>query len=297
MNIHSFSELSEEQKRNIYQFANSFEYKSSFGSYEEMSRLFEGIIFDYGKSLFSLWEEGRLLGTLGAISKEAAARGEIFITAINIKEHDIIMLEPLLTKAFDYCSDFKAARFRLGVMYDRFYLIPEVEKCGFKEADRNLVMKYTGNAVKLQEDAEKCFNPLSPESIKDYQRVESAAFLQAPNGGAVEDDDLQDLLEEYRESDLAGVLYVNGIAAGTYTLRIKEDTGWIESIGVAPDFQGKGIGRLLLLKSVEVLQGKEVPEIKLSVFSSNSRAVQLYLKSGFKVESEQSIWYERKKEG
>lgn len=293
MIIHSFSELTEEQKRNIYQLMNSFEYKSSFESFEEMAHFFDGVVFDYGRSFFSIWEENRLLGTLGATPKEAAAKGEIFLTAINIKEQNADVLDPLLKKAFDYCSDFNTAKFRLGVMHDRHYLIPAVKKCGFGEADRNLVMIYNGGSVKPQEEDTNIFKSLCPENIKDYQRVESAAFLQAPNGGAVEDDELQDLLEEYQGSDLAGVFYKSGMPAGTYTLRIKEDAGWIESIGVAPEFQGKGIGRILLHKSVEVLQHKDVPKIKLSVFSSNERAVQLYLKSGFTVESEQSIWYEK----
>ena len=293
MRICSFNELSEEQKRNIYQFINSFEYKSSFESCEEMTRFFEGIVFDHGDSHFSLWEGSELLGTLGAITKEASARGEIFLTALNIKEQHSAMLELLLSKAFDYCSRFQGIKFRLGIMYDRHYLIPAVEKSGFKEADRNLVMLYAGNAVKLHDDSEKCFKALCPECIKDYQRVESAAFLQAPNGGAVEDDELQELLDEFSGTNMAGIFYADGAPAGTYTLRLKEDAGWIESIGVAPEFQGRGIGRTLLYKSVEVLQAAGVPKIKLSVFSSNARAKQLYLKSGFMIESEHSIWYEK----
>lgn len=293
MEIYSFNELSEDQKRNIYQLMNSFESKSSFTSYEEMAGFIGGIVFDRGRSFFSLWEGGKLLGTLGAISKEAEVRGEIFITGINIKGLNIDVFEPLLSKALDYCSDFKDVRFRLGVMSDRNYLIPVVEKCGFREANRNLVMKYCGGIVKLQEEDDNCFKPLCPENIKDYQRVESAAFLQAPNGGAVEDEELPELLEEYQGNNLAGIFYKAGMPSGTYTLRIKDGAGWIESIGVAPDSQGRGIGRILLNKSIQVLQGKEVPEIKLSVFSSNDRAVQLYLKSGFQVESEHSIWYER----
>lgn len=293
MQIYSFNELSEEQKRNIYQLINSFEGNSSFESYEEMSDFFNGVVFDYGKSHFSLWEDDKLQGTLGVIAKEAAARGEIFITGINISEQNTGIFEPLLLKAFDYCSGIEPARFRLGIMPDRHYLIPIAVKCGFKEADRNLIMKYLGGPISLKDEKDRSFKTLSPECIKDYQRVESAAFLQAPNGGAVEDDELEDLLNEYQGSNLAGVFYDNGLPSGTYTLRIKEDAGWIESIGVAPEAQGRGIGRLLLHKSIEVLQGKGVPEIKLSVFKANTRAVELYLKSGFTVEREHSIWYER----
>jgi len=52
-----FSELSERQKRNIYQFIESFKCKNTFETYEEMTKLYAGIVFDYGSSHFSLWKE------------------------------------------------------------------------------------------------------------------------------------------------------------------------------------------------------------------------------------------------
>ncbi|HYF82194.1 MAG TPA: GNAT family N-acetyltransferase [Clostridia bacterium] len=293
MRIYSFNELSEEQKRNIYQFTDSFKSKNSYGSYDEMVKLYEGVAFDHGSSYFSLWDDKRPVATIGVISKEAEARGEIFLVCINIKEQDSHKLSKLLSKAYDYCSGIKAAKFRLGVMHDRYYLISELEKSGYVEVNRNLIMRYCGGNIGFEEDMDKCFKPLSPENIKDYQRVESAAFLQAPNGGVVEDEELQGLLDEYCGSNLAGVFYAEDIPAGTYTLRIKDDDGWIESIGVAPEYQGRGIGRMLLHKSIKVLQAVGVKNIKLSVFDTNTRALTLYKKDGFEVESEPSIWYEK----
>ncbi|HWR60962.1 MAG TPA: hypothetical protein VN580_05085 [Clostridia bacterium] len=72
--ICAFSELSEEQKRNIYQFVSSFEYSGGFDSFEEMSGFYGGIAFGNGSSHFSLWEEGGPVGTLGVIAKNAAGR-------------------------------------------------------------------------------------------------------------------------------------------------------------------------------------------------------------------------------
>ncbi len=293
MRIYSFNELTEEQKRNIYQFIRSFKAKTSFESCEEMTKLFGGIIFDHGSSHFSLWEDGRLIGTIGVISKEAEARGEIFLVGINIKEQDSLRLSELLSRAYDYCSGIKAAKFRLGVTDDKYYLIPELEESGYKEVDRNLTMIYCGSNTGIEEDMDNCFKPLSAENIKDYQRVESAAFLQAPNGGVVEDEELQGLLDEYCGTDLAGVFYEENIPAGTYTLKIKDNEGWIESIGVAPESQGRGVGRKLLHKSIKILQGMGTNIIKLSVFNSNIRALTLYKKDGFEVESVPSIWYEK----
>jgi ribosomal protein S18 acetylase RimI-like enzyme len=293
MKLHSFSELSAEQKKSMYRFIESFKYQNNYESYEEMTRFYEGIVFDYGKSHFSLWEDNQPIATLGVISKDAAVRGEIFILSINIKEQNVDCLEILLSRAFDYCSDIKDARFMFGIMHDRYYLIPAVLKSGFKESYKNLVMRYHGSVAEQDEEADKHFKTICPENIKDYQSVENAAFLQAPNGGMIEDEELQDLLEEYCGANMAGVFYEDNEPAGTYTLKIMDNNGWIDSIGVAPGFQRRGIGKKLLFRSIRVLQAAGAEKIELSVFNINTRAVNLYFKSGFQVESEHSIWYEK----
>jgi ribosomal protein S18 acetylase RimI-like enzyme len=178
-------------------------------------------------------------------------------------------------------------------MNDRFYLIPEVKKNGFHEVYRNLVMKYEGADIVQKSEENDCFKTLCPENIKDYQKVENAAFLQAPNGGAIEDEELQDYLDEYYGSNLAGIYYEESVPAGVYTLKIKNNIGLIESIGVNPEFHRRGIGRKLLHKSILVLQNTSVEKVVLSVFNNNTRAVGLYLKDGFVQESEHSIWFEK----
>lgn len=293
MRIYSFNELSEEQKRNVYLFITSFPFKGGFESYEEMAKLHGGVAFDHGCSYFSLWEDAKVIATLGVVSKEAEARGEIFLVSINIKEEEIDQLEMLLSRAFEYCGHINGAKYKLGIMYDRYYLIPNVKKSGFKEIYRNLVMQYNGGNVILQDETNKCFKTLCPENIKDYQKVENAAFLQAPNGSVIEDEELQGLLDEYCGTNMAGVFYEDDKPAGTYTLRIRNSVGWIEGIGVSPEYQGRGIGRKLLYKSVKVLQDAEAEKVKLSVFNTNTRALGLYVKSGFVLESEYSIWYEK----
>lgn len=115
-----------------------------------MIRFYGGVVFDYGNSCFSLWEDNKLIGTLGVMSKDAEVRWEIFLVSINIKGKDIDKLGLLLSKAFNYCSGIKA-RFKFGIMHDRYYMIPAVEKSGFKETYRNLVMRYQGGRIISQE--------------------------------------------------------------------------------------------------------------------------------------------------
>lgn len=293
--IRTFSELSVGQKRNIYQFINSFEYTGGFGSCEAMSAFYGGIAFDNGNSHFSLWEDDQPVGTLGVVAKEAAIRNEIFLTAIFLKESGKDRLTQLLSKAYQYCSGVSAGSCKLGLNHDRYYLMPVVKSCGFNEVYRYYEMNYNGSAVSLPQATEQCFRSLDPENVWDFQRVHNAAFLLAPNGAAIENSELPEYLEEYEGNSLAGIYYESGIAAGVYMLKLKDNEGYIDGIGTEPRFHGRGIGKKLLLWSIQVLQLAGAKKISLSVFDSNKKAFDMYLRQGFKVEREHSVWFEKKR--
>lgn len=67
------------------------------------------------------------------------------------------------------------------------------------------------------------------------------------------------------------------------------------SIGVSPSFQGKGIGRFLLLNLDRILVEKGITQFGLSVRRSNKRALQFYERQGFVNEGETwlSVYYVR----
>jgi ribosomal protein S18 acetylase RimI-like enzyme len=67
-----------------------------------------------------------------------------------------------------------------------------------------------------------------------------------------------------------------GFIAGD--VRRRDRTGWIATVGVLPDFRGRGIGESLILECEKKL---EMPRIKLSVRASNEAAIRLYLRLGY----------------
>lgn len=60
---------------------------------------------------------------------------------------------------------------------------------------------------------------------------------------------------------------------------IKEGRGWITTIEVHPDYQGKGFGRALLTKAEDALG---MPTIRLTTRKSNVEAIRLYENNGYK---------------
>lgn len=66
-------------------------------------------------------------------------------------------------------------------------------------------------------------------------------------------------------------------------LRPKSDMGHIGTLGIAirKEYRGRGIGRELLKKALELSEGKFLI-VKLEVFTINKGAIQLYKEMGFK---------------
>lgn len=61
----------------------------------------------------------------------------------------------------------------------------------------------------------------------------------------------------------------------------KEDSFELERIYVLSDYQGKGIGRQLLDKAIQLAKEKKASYIWLGVWEENKSAIQFYKKNGF----------------
>ncbi|MFC1999209.1 GNAT family N-acetyltransferase [Chloroflexota bacterium] len=71
-----------------------------------------------------------------------------------------------------------------------------------------------------------------------------------------------------------------------------ERKGRIHMIGVLPEYQGEGIGRVLLLAGLSCLKSRQVDVVELTVHSENVPARALYESVGFKFASS-SLWYQK----
>lgn len=62
----------------------------------------------------------------------------------------------------------------------------------------------------------------------------------------------------------------------------KEKRGYVSNLAVDPEYEGKGIGRLLLEKGEAWAETQGYDKLTLYVFSENSRARRIYEEYGFK---------------
>lgn len=77
------------------------------------------------------------------------------------------------------------------------------------------------------------------------------------------------------------VAVLNGLVIGTSWMTFDGRRIHLHHFGIHPDYQRKGIGELLAKESIRFAQSKGY-QIKLEVHQSNSAAINLYTKLGFK---------------
>lgn len=70
-----------------------------------------------------------------------------------------------------------------------------------------------------------------------------------------------------------------------------EDLIFIEAIGVAGDYQGKGLGKNLLRTGIQYAADSGSPGVMLSVNGENDKAADMYFREGFKKEALYKCYY------
>lgn len=124
-----------------------------------------------------------------------------------------------------------------------------------------------------------------PEDDAEVLRVNAAAFAHHPEQGSM---DAANLAERMAEEwfDPAGLLVAEldgrpGLAGFHWTKRHSPELGEVYVVGVDPDAQGHGLGRLLTLAGLHHLADGGAREVLLYVESDNEPAVKVYSRLGF----------------
>ncbi|MGH3334761.1 MAG: mycothiol synthase [Nocardioides sp.] len=123
-----------------------------------------------------------------------------------------------------------------------------------------------------------------PADDQQLLRVNAAAFADHPEQGAM---DATNLAERMAEPwfDPAGLLVAedgDGSLLGFHwTKQHSPELGEVYVVAIAPEAQGRGLGRVLTLAGLRHLAGLGVAEVLLYVESDNRPAIALYSRLGF----------------
>ena len=97
---------------------------------------------------------------------------------------------------------------------------------------------------------------------------------------------LSEYSEKISKKSLQACYYVNGDLVGMsafYTNNQKEKIAYISIICIKEDYQGKGIGKILLNETIKHIKTMGFHSIKMEVNKKNKRSFNLYKKFGFDI--------------
>ncbi|MEE1006469.1 MAG: ribosomal protein S18-alanine N-acetyltransferase [Acutalibacteraceae bacterium] len=124
---------------------------------------------------------------------------------------------------------------------------------------------------------------LEPRHIKEIARLEELCFSEPWSE--------EGILESYRLGTRFFVAEADRRIAGYIGIKAVIDEGYITNIAVFPELRRKGIAKALLNKVFEFAKEKELSFVSLEVRPSNTPAVSLYQKTGFKEEGRRKDFY------
>lgn len=144
--------------------------------------------------------------------------------------------------------------------------------------------------------------PLSLQPLCEFSQAQQLALLAAVGHDSLDSRPLRDvlsveeLLAGFYQQDPQAPLHwyavgYHGVTVGALLMAPRPALGrWeLMLMGLTTDWRGKGLGRALLNKALELAQQAGVQEITLSVDNVNLPAKQLYLQAGFLCYSQQCL--------
>lgn len=308
LEIRPFTALNETEQQALFDFVSRA--GATAPNLEAMRHSMTGVWYDGGRNLLTLWTApDRPVGTIGVITKDAQARAEVFLTYLCVDPTRAAdALPQLLQAAYGLARPAAGVApdvvVRLGVSPMQEYLIPDLEREGFRFAYSILEMVLAGQPG-LKPGARQGLSPLPPgptagavrfepvtlATVDDYVAIHNAAFLGSPNGALTDSAAVAEELAAADFLDQYQLGYMDGLPAVTLAFTVKGSVGNLDLLAVAPGFQGRGLGRAGLGRALEALAARGVSEVRLQVVEINTPAVTLYMDRGFVVERTQSRWF------
>ncbi|MGE5674037.1 MAG: GNAT family N-acetyltransferase [Mycobacterium leprae] len=295
MQIASFAVLTERQRQQFFEAIRARGLSAAFADEAEMEHHLLGPAFEAGRTYLTLWEGEALAGAVGVVVREIAVKREAFLTLLYVftTEAESVLVR-LLQAAYIVIGGSPGVDaetvVKIGVSERDSHLQRPLERAGWRTAYRVLDMARPVEGA-LSSGAALHFAPLTAENEMDFLTVANAAFLGSPNGAQLVPEQVEEMRREARSAQFLQVGYADGQPAAVLEVDIRDEVGQIQTVGVAPAFQGRGLGRATVARTLQVLAEGGARQAHLQVVDANASAVALYKACGFVVDRVVSTWY------
>jgi len=228
--------------------------------------------------------------------------GRVVLTLIVHPRHrKKSLLLKLIQRAVIRAREFETKRVLVNLQKGRSELKNALLEIGFQSTRRYLELRLDLSKVLIPEISRKIFH-IRPFKSGEEDRlafIQNRAFESTWGYSSNTIQDIidrtalpnfspQDVLFAFDGKRLAGFCWTmiaspNRFSYGSF--------GRIFMIGVDPEYQGRGVGKQLLLAGASYLKGKGIHLVDLTVDSENNTAIALYKSAGFRHRTS-TLWYE-----
>ena len=81
----------------------------------------------------------------------------------------------------------------------------------------------------------------------------------------------------------------NDILIGTVMIGYEGHRGWINYLGILPDYQNKNVGKKLMVEAENILVQLSCPKINIQVRETNTKVIDFYKKIGYSDDNVKSM--------
>lgn len=286
--IRKYLDLSEAEKEVLRTYLRDM-LNFSHPDVQAMDRAIVSPLFADGNGMLVCVEEGRVLGTIGVVSKEIETKGELYLTWLSAVETREELADELVDVALAYATQMNPQKIRLGVAPRFTHFQDRLAKRHFQLKDQAVILEKRAHKATLPEQYRAV--PLSEENKALFLELRNPSFRAAPNSDVIGEEDLQERIDKL-EDEPCGIFYDGELPVGVYQLSLADKTGTVEEIAVSTEMQGRGYGRALITFVENVLVDLGVESIELLVFTSNKSAITLYEKQGYVRKRLVSTWFD-----
>lgn len=128
--------------------------------------------------------------------------------------------------------------------------------------------------------------PLTEALEEQWLALYNEAFAAVPNAATYGQ---EELAEKLADPGSCGFVLEDGMPLGIYELDLR--SGEIEGIGLKKAARGRGLGRELLLLTMDLLAERGHDGCRLLVSTANQAAYRLYQEAGFSTRQVRSRWF------
>lgn len=277
--IKSYIELNEDEIKGVEKYLKN-------KSITNIKEHYGGKVYNHGEGVLFYINNNNVLGSVRVVLEAIKHLNVIYIHFLDVDNNvnnKFEIVKELLKAAINMSENKGVSKILFGVRDKEILEI--VEKLGYTPSYNTYKMILEDS--KIIGETLDIIN-LTEENKMEYLNIFNKSFSDMPHGSYYEIEDVEESLRD-NSSNSYWLVSDNNKSIGVMNIDIENNIGSFD-IGICNEYRGLGYGKKILETAINFLNKSKVDKVTLTVIEKNSRALNMYLNRGFKVDYVISYW-------